>query len=146
MEEPQTISRIRRQDDRDPTANVLSLVELSISGLEKYALAQIERIDQVTERRFQRLDERFIMHKDHEKEISHNETKRLDDIIENIRVTAAEVNKQTVATAATVQATVASTAEAARIKLEATELALRNQNTQSTDALARINAGSAARR
>jgi hypothetical protein len=126
--------------DQDPTPNVLSLVQLSITGLEKFVVAQIERVDQVTDRRFQRLDERFIMHNEHGKEISKNETKRLDDIIENIRTTAVETNKQTVATAATVQVTVASTAEAARIKLEATELALRNQNTQSTDALARINA------
>jgi hypothetical protein len=151
----QETTRISRRDDRDPTANVLLILNSEIKGLTSLVEAYKSSATELTEKRFERIDERFKAHLEHAKEIStsiakefsthiatsremnENERKRLDALIASIIQTAVDVNTQTVATAATLQVTVASTAEAARIKLEATELALRTGNAQSTETLAR---------
>jgi hypothetical protein len=152
---PDTRENRPRADNQDPTANVLLILNSEIKGLKNLFDAYKEAAAIHIDERFKRVDDRFLSHLEHtretvantdkefkthvatSREMNSNEQKRLDALIAGIVQTAADVNAQTIATAATLQGTVASTAEAARVKLEATELALRTGNAQSTETLAR---------
>jgi hypothetical protein len=105
---------------RDPTQNMLLFLDKTEKRLDdlimsesKLRESELKRFDDIIDRRFQRIDERFKMHDEHGKELAVNEKTRVDDIIENIKKTASDDKQIAVETASNLALRVQSTADTA---------------------------------